>query len=48
MNSILILLIDLDTVICQDISYVNDLPNIFIEIGGTCLRKIYYFLIIHL
>lgn len=31
--------IDLDTVICQDISYVNDLSNIFIEIGGTCLKK---------
>lgn len=31
--------IDLDTIICQDISYINDLSNVFIEIGGTCLAK---------
>lgn len=31
--------IDLDTVICQDISYINDLSNIFIENGGTCVNK---------
>lgn len=31
--------IDLDTVICQDISYVNDLSNVFIENGGDCLNK---------
>lgn len=31
--------IDLDTIICQDISYINDLSNVFIENGGTCLTK---------
>jgi len=31
--------IDLDTVICQDISYINSLENVFIENGGTCLNK---------
>jgi len=31
--------IDLDTIICQDISYINDLPNVFIEIGGNCVHK---------
>ena len=31
--------IDLDTIICQDISYINDLSNVFIENGGTCLNK---------
>lgn len=31
--------IDLDTIICQDISFINDLSNIFIENGGNCLNK---------
>lgn len=31
--------IDLDTIICQDISYINDLSNVFIENGGNCLNK---------
>ena len=31
--------IDLDTIICQDISYINDLSNVFIENGGTCITK---------
>lgn len=31
--------IDLDTIICHDISYINDLSNIFIEIGGTGSNK---------
>jgi len=31
--------IDLDTIICQDISYINDLSNVFIENGGSCLIK---------
>lgn len=31
--------IDLDTIICQDISYINDLSNVFIENGGSCLKK---------
>ena len=26
--------IDLDTIICRDISYINDLSNVFLEIGG--------------
>lgn len=36
--------IDLDTIICQDISYINDLSNVFIENGGTCLTKNLLFL----
>ena len=31
--------IDLDTIICFDISYINDLENIFIENGGNCLKR---------
>lgn len=31
--------IDLDTIICQDISYINNLSNVFIEVGGNCLNK---------
>jgi hypothetical protein len=31
--------IDLDTIVCYDISYINDLSNIFIENGGTCLNN---------
>jgi hypothetical protein len=31
--------IDLDTIICHDISYINDLSNVFIENGGTCSSK---------
>ena len=31
--------IDLDTIICKDISYINDLSNIFIENGGKCLKE---------
>jgi len=31
--------IDLDTIICEDISYINDLSNVFIENGGNCLNK---------
>lgn len=31
--------IDLDTIICQDISYIIELSNIFIEIGGCCVNK---------
>ena len=31
--------IDLDTIICQDISYINDLSNVFIENGGTYSGK---------
>jgi len=27
-------------------SYINDLSNVFIEIGGTCLTKMSYFLLI--
>lgn len=30
--------IDLDTIICGDISYINDLSNVFIENGGNCTR----------
>jgi len=35
--------IDLDTIICYDISYINDLSNVFIENGGTCLNKNFLF-----
>ena len=31
--------IDLDTIICYDISYINDLSNVFIENGGPCINK---------
>lgn len=31
--------IDLDTIITTDISYINDLSNVFIENGGECLDK---------
>lgn len=31
--------IDLDTIIYKDISYINDLSNVFIENGGICLNK---------
>lgn len=31
--------IDLDTIICYDISYINDFKNIFVENGGSCLNK---------
>lgn len=31
--------VDLDTIICSDISYVNDLSNVFIENGGKCTRE---------
>lgn len=31
--------IDLDTIICADISYINDLSNVFIENGGNCTRE---------
>lgn len=29
--------IDLDTIICSDITYLNDISNVFIENGGNCL-----------
>jgi hypothetical protein len=31
--------IDLDTIICHDISYINNLTNVFIENGGICTNK---------
>jgi len=31
--------IDLDTIITYDISYLNDIDNIFLEIGGNCEEK---------
>lgn len=31
--------IDLDTIICYDISYINDLSNVFIENGGNSLKE---------
>jgi hypothetical protein len=31
--------IDLDTIICYDISYINNLSNVFVENGGNCLNK---------
>lgn len=31
--------IDLDTIICEDITYINKLSNVFIENGGSCLNK---------
>ena len=31
--------VDLDTIICQDITYINDLSNIFVENGGECLNE---------
>ena len=31
--------IDLDTIICKDISYIVDLKNVFIENGGICTDK---------
>ena len=31
--------VDLDTIICYDITYMNDLSNVFIENGGTCSNK---------
>jgi len=31
--------IDLDTIICADVSYINDLSNVFIENGGNCTRE---------
>ena len=35
--------IDLDTIICQDISYINNLSNVFIENGGipTCKNELF-------
>ena len=29
----------MDTIICYDISYINDFKNIFVENGGSCLNK---------
>ena len=31
--------IDLDTIICYNINYINDLSNVFIENGGDCINK---------
>ena len=31
--------IDLDTIICKNIDYINNLSNVFIENGGSCVRK---------
>jgi hypothetical protein len=31
--------VDLDTIICHDITYINDLSNVFIENGGHCKNK---------
>jgi hypothetical protein len=31
--------VDLDTIICCDISYINNLKNVFIEIGGNCINQ---------
>ena len=31
--------IDLDTIICYNIDYINDLSNVFIENGGDCINK---------
>ena len=35
--------IDLDTFICSDISYLDDLPNIFLEMEEILLTLIFYF-----
>jgi hypothetical protein len=31
--------IDLDTIVTYDISYINSIPNCFIENGGTCINN---------
>jgi hypothetical protein len=31
--------VDLDTIICDDITYINDLSNVFIENGGNCQNQ---------